>query len=46
VERNPLAQRAKDVAAGAVLVAAIAAAIMGLIILGPRLWDKLAPLWR
>jgi diacylglycerol kinase len=46
VERNPLAKRAKDVAAGAVLVAAIAAAIMGLIILGPRLWAKLATLWR
>ena len=46
VERNPLAKRAKDVAAGAVLVAAAAAAIMGLIILGPRLWAKLAALWR
>ena len=45
-ERNPLAKRAKDVAAGAVLVSAIAAAIMGLIILGPRLWAKLAALWR
>ncbi len=45
-ERNPLAKRAKDVAAGAVLVAAVAAAIMGLIILGPRLWAKLAGLWR
>lgn len=46
VERNPLAKRAKDVAAGAVLVAAAAAALMGLIILGPRLWAKLAALWR
>ncbi len=45
-ELNPLAKRAKDVAAGAVLVAAIAAAIMGFIILGPRLWDKVAALWR
>jgi len=41
VERNPLAKRAKDVAAGAILVAAAAAAIMGLLILGPRLWLKL-----
>lgn len=46
VERNPLAKRAKDVAAGAILVAVTAAAIMGLLILGPRLWLKLAALWR
>lgn len=44
VERNPLAKRAKDVAAGAILVAAVAAAIMGLLILGPRLWLKLVSL--
>lgn len=43
---NPLAKRAKDVAAGAVLVAALAAATMGLLILGPRLWLKLAALTR
>jgi diacylglycerol kinase len=46
LEQNPLAKRAKDVAAGAILVAAIAAAVMGLLILGPRLWLKLAALWR
>ena len=45
-ERNSLAKRAKDVAAGAILVAAVAAAVMGLLILGPRLWLKLAALWR
>ena len=45
-EWNPLAKRAKDVAAGAILVAAVAAAIMGLLVLGPRLWLKLAALWR
>ncbi len=45
-ERNSLAKRAKDVAAGAILVAAVAAAVMGLLILGPRLWLKLAVLWR
>lgn len=43
-ELNPLARRAKDVAAGAILVAALAAAIMGFIILGPRLWLKLGSL--
>jgi len=45
-ERNPLAKRVKDVAAGAILVASVAAAVMGLLILGPRLWLKLAALWR
>ncbi|HHX63802.1 MAG TPA: diacylglycerol kinase family protein [Chloroflexi bacterium] len=42
LEDHPLARRAKDVAAGAILVAAMAAAVMGFIILGPRLWQKLA----
>jgi undecaprenol kinase len=41
LEYNPLAKRAKDVAAGAILVAAVAAATMGLIILGPRLWLRI-----
>jgi diacylglycerol kinase len=36
-EIHPLAKTAKDVSAGMVLVAAIAAAIVGLLILGPRL---------
>ena len=35
-ERHPLAERAKDVAAGAVLLASLAAAIIGLLIFGPR----------
>lgn len=35
-EVHPLAERAKDVAAGAVLIAAIAAAVIGLLIFGPR----------
>lgn len=34
---HPLAKRSKDMAAGAVLVAAIVAAIVGLLILGPPL---------
>ena len=33
--------RAKDAAAGAVLIAALAAAIIGVIILGPPLWSLL-----
>jgi diacylglycerol kinase len=45
IEDHPLARRAKDVAAGAILVAAMAAAVMGAIIMGPRLWQKLAILW-
>ena len=38
-ERHPLAKAAKDAAAGGVLVAAIAAAIIGLLVLGPHLVD-------
>ena len=36
-EQHPLAGRAKDVAAGAVLLAALAAAAIGLLVFGPRL---------
>ncbi|WP_307201860.1 diacylglycerol kinase family protein [Paenibacillus harenae] len=35
---HPIAKTAKDVAAGAVLLAAIAAVVIGLILLGPPLW--------
>ncbi|MEP6671883.1 MAG: diacylglycerol kinase family protein [Chthoniobacter sp.] len=35
-ERHPLAERAKDVAAGAVLLAALAALVIGLLIFGPH----------
>lgn len=38
---HPLAKVGKDVGAGAVLVAALAAIIVGLLILGPPLWIKL-----
>jgi diacylglycerol kinase (ATP) len=37
-EYHPLAGRAKDVAAGAVLVGAVAALVVGLLIFGPRVW--------
>ena len=37
-QRHPLAKAAKDVAAAMVLIAAIASVIVGLVILGPRLF--------
>jgi diacylglycerol kinase (ATP) len=40
--RHPLAGRAKDVAAGAVVVAVAASGIIGLIIFGPRFWALLS----
>ncbi len=40
-ERNRLAHRAKDIAAGAVLLTSLFALIIGLCILGPPLWDML-----
>ena len=39
---NPLVGRAKDVAAGAVLLASIGAAAAGLLIFVPRLLDRFA----
>jgi diacylglycerol kinase len=38
---HPLVGRCKDVAAGAVLVAAAAATAVGLLVLGPPLWRAL-----
>lgn len=40
-EIHPLIGRAKDVAAGAVLVSALGAAVVGLLIFGPRLLEAL-----
>ena len=40
-DRHPLVERAKDTAAGAVLIAAIASVIVGLLVLGPPLWSAL-----
>ncbi|MDP2239482.1 MAG: diacylglycerol kinase family protein [Burkholderiales bacterium] len=37
---QPLAAKAKDVAAGAVLIAAIGALAIGIIVLGPKIWDS------
>ena len=39
-EPHPLAKVAKDTAAGAVMAAALAALIVGLLVLGPPLWEK------
>ena len=41
---HPLAKVGKDVGAGAVLVSALAAAWIGLLILGPPLWARLSVL--
>lgn len=43
---HPLAKVGKDVGAGAVLIAALAAILIGLLILGPPLWAKLVGLFR
>lgn len=40
-EFHPLVKIAKDVAAGAVLIAAIVAVIVGLLVLGPLLWLRI-----
>ena len=40
-QRHPLAKVGKDVGAAAVLIAAFAAALIGLLVLGPPLWAKL-----
>ena len=41
-EFHPLVKSAKDVAAGAVLISAIGAVAIGLIVLGPPLWELLS----
>ena len=40
-DRHPLAKIGKDVGAAAVLVAALAAILIGLLLLGPPLWAKI-----
>lgn len=40
-EPHPLAKAAKDVAAATVLIGALGAIIVGLLILGPPLWERL-----
>ena len=43
-QRHPLAKVGKDVGAAAVLIAAASAVIIGILILGPPLWNRLAVL--
>ena len=40
-EKHPLAKVGKDVGAAAVLISALAAVLVGLLILGPPLWEKI-----
>ncbi len=40
-DAHPLAKAAKDCAAGAVLITAITAALVGFLVLGPPLWAKI-----
>ena len=40
-EQHPLAKASKDVSAAGVLLAAMTAVLVGLLILGPPLWQKL-----
>lgn len=40
--QHPLAKTAKDVGAAAVLIAALAAVLVGLLLLGPLLWERLS----
>lgn len=41
-EIHPLAKAAKDIAAAAVLIAALAAVVIGALVLGPPLWMRLS----
>ena len=45
-DTKPLAKVAKDVAAGAVLVAALSAVVVGALVLGPPLWCALGRILR
>jgi diacylglycerol kinase len=42
-QQHPLAKVGKDVGAAAVLIAALASILVGLLILGPPLWSRLFP---
>lgn len=38
-EENPTAKRIKDISAGAVMISALIAVLVGLVIFGPKLWN-------
>jgi diacylglycerol kinase len=42
-EQHPLAKVGKDVGAAAVLIAALTSIVIGLLVLGPKLYDKFFP---
>jgi diacylglycerol kinase len=44
-QRHPLAKVSKDVGAAAVLIAAVAAAIVGIFVLGPPFWARMQALF-
>lgn len=44
-EFHPLVEKAKDVAAGAVLIAAGGSVVLGLLVFGPHAWALLVRLW-
>jgi diacylglycerol kinase len=44
--KHPLAKVGKDVGAAAVLIAALASVLIGLLVLGPPVWERLSPLWK
>ena len=44
-QHHPLAKVGKDVGAAAVLIAALASAVVGLLILGPPLWERVKSLF-
>ena len=39
-EQHPLAKAGKDVGAAAVMIASLTSLIIGVLVLGPKLWDK------
>ena len=45
-EEHPLAKTSKDVSAAAVLIAALTSVLIGLLILGPPLWEKIEFYWK
>jgi diacylglycerol kinase len=44
-QQHQLARVGKDVGAAAVLIAALSSILIGLLILGPPLWDRLLPIF-
>jgi diacylglycerol kinase (ATP) len=44
-QRHPLARVGKDVGAAAVLIAAVSSALIGFLIMGPPLWQRLRQLF-